>query len=502
MRRVFVLLIDAASPDLIETWTDDGTLPNLKALRGRGAYGRVGSVADWLAEATSYALFSGRNPAATGLHCGSMWQKETMKARTPGKDWLPFQPFWRTFDAGGPRAIVIDPPNVYPPEPFNGIEVIGWATHDTLAPFQTYPPALAATIQERFGSSLIGDEIYGLVSKRRFLDERRRMLEINRKFRDLCMGLMDGQSWDLFFGGLFTAHQAGHRLWSAVNVKGKLSEAQRADLDDTIRQVYVSIDGVVGDLVKAAGEEAVVLVLSLHGMDVNHSRGWIFPEMLRRVQGITPVSPSLLDRLRTLIPVEWRHAVKSLLPFESRRGLTRYWRMRAHAWETTRAFGLFSDTQGWVRLNVKGREALGVVQPGAEYDQLCQEIADGLKTFVDADTGEPIIKDIVRPHQVFEGEHLDDLPDMVVRWAETPASRHRAVASPKFGVIPWPTPGRNPEGRSGNHRGQGMLIAAGPGIEPGTIDGVDILDIAPTILSLLSQPVPAEMEGRPLNLLR
>jgi len=46
MRRVFVLLIDAASPDLIETWTDDGTLPNLKALRGRGAYGRVGSVAD------------------------------------------------------------------------------------------------------------------------------------------------------------------------------------------------------------------------------------------------------------------------------------------------------------------------------------------------------------------------------------------------------------------------------------------------------------------------
>jgi predicted AlkP superfamily phosphohydrolase/phosphomutase len=501
MRRVFVLLIDAASPDLIEKWTDDGTLPNLQRLRAGGLYGRVDSVAEWLAEATPYALFTGQNPAATGLHCWAMWQKETMRARAPGKDWLPYKPFWRSFEDKGPRAIVIDPPNVYPPEPFNGVEVIGWATHDTLASFQTHPPELAGQIRRRVGAALLPDEIYGLVSKREFLNQRRTMFEINTRFRDLSFYLMQREKWDLFLGTVFTAHHAGHRLWSAVNVKDRLSEAETADLDDTVRQVYVSIDETVGQMMKALDEEAVILVLSVHGMDVNHSRSWIFPEMLQRVMGASPSRPGILDRLRGMIPVEIRHAVKSMLPFDTRRQLTRYWRMKGHRWDTTRAFNLFSDTQGWVRLNVKGREALGIVEPGAEYDQLCQEIAEGLLTFADADTGEPIIKDIFRPHQVFEGERLADLPDIVVRWAETPASKHRAVASPHFGVIPWPTPGHNPEGRSGNHRAQGMLIAAGSGVKAGTLRNANILDIAPTILTLLGQPIPAEMEGKPLHLL-
>jgi bisphosphoglycerate-independent phosphoglycerate mutase (AlkP superfamily) len=45
-----------------------------------------------------------------------------------------------------------------------------------------------------------------------------------------------------------------------------------------------------------------------------------------------------------------------------------------------------------------------------------------------------------------------------------------------------------------------MLIAVGPGVKTGTIQEANILDIAPTILSLLGQPVPAEMEGKPLRL--
>jgi predicted AlkP superfamily phosphohydrolase/phosphomutase len=502
MRQVLVLVLDAASPDLIEKWTEDGTLPNLKRLRESGAYGRLDSVAEWLAEATPYAFFSGQGPAATGLHCHAMWQKETMVARAPAKDWLPYDPFWRAFGSRGPRAIVVDPPNVYPPEPFNGLEVIGWATHDTLAPFKTYPPELAARIHNRFGSALMSDEMYGLVSKQQFLEDRRNMLEISGKFRQLCLELMQQERWDLFLATLFTGHHAGHRLWSAVNVKDKLTEAERADLDDSVRQVYVSMDEVVGGLVGAVDDDTLVMALSLHGMAANNSRSWIFPEMLQRVLGGAPSSPGVLERLRTRVPVEWRHALKSRLPFEARRGLTRYWRMRAHKWKSTRAFNLFSDTQGWVRINLKGREALGVVEPGEAYEQLCQQISEGLKTFADADTGEPIVKDIFRPHQVLEGPRLAELPDMVVRWVESPASMHRAVRSPKYGEIPWPTPGHNPEGRSGNHRSQGMLIAAGAGIKSGTIKDAHILDLAPTILTLLDQPVPAEMEGKPIKLVR
>jgi predicted AlkP superfamily phosphohydrolase/phosphomutase len=222
--------------------------------------------------------------------------------------------------------------------------------------------------------------------------------------------------------------------------------------------------------------------------------------MLRRITEGRPSSPGFLKRMRKLVPLYWRHEVKSRLPFEIRRRLTSYWRMSEYNWATTRAFSLLSDTEAWVRINLKGREALGIVEPGDEYEALCTEISEGLKSYVDADTGEPLVRDIVRPQQVFKGRRLAELPDLIIRWSESPAAGHRAVSSPRYGTISWPTPGRNPEGRSGEHRSQGMLIAAGPDVRSGSIEGGHMLDLAPTILTLLGQTVPDEMDGKPLHL--
>jgi predicted AlkP superfamily phosphohydrolase/phosphomutase len=499
MRRILALVLDAASPDLIEKWTDDGTLPNLKRLRDGGAYGRLSSVAEFLAEAAPYAFFSGQNPAATGLHFYAMWDQETMQARPPGKDWLPYQPFWRTFQQGGPRALVLDPSNVYSPEPFNGMEIIGWATHDTLAPFQSFPPGIAPWIRRHFGAALLPDERSGLISRHEFIAERDRMLDLNRRFADLCTSLMAREHWDLFLATNVTVHHGGHRLWSTSNVREELSLTERAALEGALQEVYVAADGALGRITEAASPDTVVMVISVHGMAANTSRCLILSEMIRHITGDTPRSDAVL-RARGVIPTEWRHAIKSRLPYQVKRGLTRYWRTREHDWTQTKAFNLFSDTQGWIRVNLKGREALGIVGPGTEYEELCEQISEGLRTFVDSDTGEAVVMDTFRPSQVFQGKQAIRLPDIVVRWTETPAALHREVTSPQFGSIAWPTPGRNPEGRSGSHRGQGLLIASGPGIGTGRIENGSILDLAPTILSMLDQPVPTEMEGRLLNL--
>jgi predicted AlkP superfamily phosphohydrolase/phosphomutase len=502
MTRVLAILLDAASPDLIEKWTDDGSLPNLKRLRKEGAYGRLDSVAEWLSEATHYVYHTGANPGATALAGYSIWDKETMQNRLPAADWRPFTPFWRTFREGGPRAVVVDPASVYAPEAFNGVEIIGWASHDALAPFQTYPPELAAGIERRFGSWLLPDESYGPMTKREFMSTVNLMQEINEKFKNLCIELMHTQEWDLFLAHNFTAHNAGHRLWSTVNVTDRLSESEKAELDGSLRRVYMDCDATIGAIVAAAGPETRVLVFSLHGMGANHSRTFAFPEMLRRIVDGRPSSPGLLKRLRALVPQDWRHKAKSLLPFEMRRRLTSYWRMSEYKWETTRAFSLLSDTEAWVRINLKGREARGIVEPGEEYEALLRKIAEGLKTFVDADTGAPLVQDVVLARDIFTGGRVEDLPDLIVLWSDTPASQHRAINSPQFGMIAWPTPGHNPEGRSGNHRPQGMLIAAGPGVKSGAIRNADILDLAPTILALLGQPIPAAMDGKPVDLVR
>ena len=97
------------------------------------------------------------------------------------------------------------------------------------------------------------------------------------------------------------------------------------------------------------------------------------------------------------------------------------------------------------------------------------------------------------------GARSPALPDLLVRWSDTPACGHRALRSPGLGLVPWPTPGRHPDGRSGNHRFQGFLLAVGPGL-PEAIDlpEGDIADLAPTIRLLLGLPPDPTMIGRPL----
>ena len=73
------------------------------------------------------------------------------------------------------------------------------------------------------------------------------------------------------------------------------------------------------------------------------------------------------------------------------------------------------------------------------------------------------------------------------------------LVSAQYGEIAWPTPGRHPEGRSGNHRPGGFLIAAGDALGVGVAETEPcVLDLAPTVYNLLGLPVPGHMHGRPL----
>lgn len=177
-----------------------------------------------------------------------------------------------------------------------------------------------------------------------------------------------------------------------------------------------------------------------------------------------------------------------------------FWRVGGIDWSTTAAFNLFADLHGYLRINQAGREVQGIVEPGAAFDNLCRDIAAGLASFVDADTGEPAVSVVARTDQALpSGARRDALPDLVVRWSDTPAAQHRALHSARFGTVPWPTPGRHPKVRSGNHRFQGFLLARGPGFPQGaTLPEADIVDLAPTILARLDLSPPQDGAGRPL----
>jgi predicted AlkP superfamily phosphohydrolase/phosphomutase len=161
-------------------------------------------------------------------------------------------------------------------------------------------------------------------------------------------------------------------------------------------------------------------------------------------------------------------------------------------WSSTLAYSI--GYIGEVHLNVKGREPQGIVQPGAEYERVRDNLIRDLKTLALPD-GSPLIGQIWKKEEIYNGEHLDDAPDILFfpKHLETIAFGDfefgsNKVIEPSYGV-------------SSSHRMNGILIASGQNIRPNyQITGSpNLTDLAPTILNLLHLPVPLDMDGRVLT---
>lgn len=161
-------------------------------------------------------------------------------------------------------------------------------------------------------------------------------------------------------------------------------------------------------------------------------------------------------------------------------------------WEHTAAYSL--GNVGQIYLNVAGREPQGIVT-AAEYEDVRQQIMDQLAELRDPATGERVVETIYRREEIYHGEQLDKAADIVFiptrleyfGFGEYEFGSHQIIESMKRGI-------------SGTHRMNGIFLAYGDAIKAGVqIEGASLLDLAPTILQLMSVPVPEHMDGKILD---
>jgi len=151
-----------------------------------------------------------------------------------------------------------------------------------------------------------------------------------------------------------------------------------------------------------------------------------------------------------------------------------------------------TDRSSYIRINLKGREPSGIVEP-ARYDALLNRLESAFRALVNSQTGKRAVEEVFRVREIFPGTCSDDLPDIVVLWsAEAPIN---SVTLPELGVVEH----QIREIRSGNHRAEGFLLARGPNfIEEPKKSNAHILQIAPTILHLHGVAIPEQYEMAPL----
>jgi hypothetical protein len=129
----------------------------------------------------------------------------------------------------------------------------------------------------------------------------------------------------------------------------------------------------------------------------------------------------------------------------------------AFDWRSTPGFALPTGGEGYIRLNLVGREAEGYLDPGSEpHRRYVDLLRDGFLSLRNAATGEPLVEAITDTAERFPGPRSDNLPDLSVTWR--PGGPATLVHSERLGTFR----GRLKTGRDGNHRAVAFAAVAGP----------------------------------------
>jgi predicted AlkP superfamily phosphohydrolase/phosphomutase len=292
-----------------------------------------------------------------------------------------------------------------------------------------------------------------------------------------------------------------------------LSQIEREDgdgrtpavLEGSLDDCYTSADEALGRVLDAAPPGARVVVFALHGMGPND--GWyeILPRLLEQIHrgsGGAPAKPGLLFRLRQALPWRLVRQVTRRIPTAWNKALVPLWSRRMHDWPGTKYFALPMDYNGYVRLNLKGREQQGCVDPG-DADRVIGELDSALRSFRDIESGKPVIRGTQKVDELVSptAPRRRFLPDLVVLWDPPhPVWESSGLVSDQFREIRWPKGRKLASGRSGNHTPHGWYVAKGPGIRPGPSSRTyDTADLMPTVFRWLGAPQPSHFAGRPIE---
>jgi predicted AlkP superfamily phosphohydrolase/phosphomutase len=502
--KVLVIGLDGVTFDLLGPWIEAGELPNLQKLMQQGAWGRLRTTLPPISSSSWSSFVTGVNPGKHGLvdfvYPGTDSYKVTMINATSRRA----RALWNWLNDAGLKVGLLGIPTTYPPEPVDGFMVGGFLSPGPDSEW-AYPADLKVELRAELGQFLLSpDERYR--SSRhldRFLDDLADSVE-NRT--QAALYLMRNKPWDLFTVVYWDTDMVQHETWRLLDAgHPRHDPAEAAAWRERILAFHRKVDADVGRLLQEAGPEALVVVMSDHGFGPVHSffltNNWLaslgllqfrrtpwtrFKRLLFQL-GYTPLRMFRVAKALGLA------SLRRKVRFQQSAGLLNrlFLSFDDVDWSRTRAFSIGSF--GQIYVNLAGVRPQGIVPPGEEYEALKEWIARQALALRDPGTGQPLIERVYRREEIYQGPFIERTPDLIV---QTRGWEYMAFGHADFGSNRLVEP---IVGLSGHHRPEGILILAGAGAKAGTqLQGISILDLAPTILHALGAAVPQEMDGRVL----
>jgi len=208
--------------------------------------------------------------------------------------------------------------------------------------------------------------------------------------RRMLAGLLAGPEKLLFHYFEFPDRVA-HVFWRLRDREHPAYDARLAEkYGDAVEKSYRTMDDIVGDTAKTLKPEDVLIVLSDHGFatwrrSVNYN-SWLVDNGYLVLKGSAH-----------------RQNLEALFS----RG--QFW--EAVDWSKSKAYAM---GLGDVYVNLAGREAGGIVSPGAEYEALRAELSAKLSALEDPKNGEKAVSRVFKREDVYRRFDPRLIPDLIV----------------------------------------------------------------------------------------
>jgi predicted AlkP superfamily phosphohydrolase/phosphomutase len=435
---VAVIGLDGVGVPLVRDLTARGLMPNLAALAARGTIAPMLSSIPTISSVSWTGFMTGRNPGKHGIYGFTDVKPGTLTMFFPNFGNVQGETLWDVAGRAGKRAIVMNVPNTYPARALNGLLVSGFVAVNLER--AVYPATLLPRLKED-GYKIDVDYLNADQRPDAFFAHLGETLEARRR---VYLRLLREEPWDLFVGVITECDRLHHYFWDQyVDPAGPHH--------DRFLDFYRRLDDVLGALLAALPPATPTFVVADHGHTLIHRE--FYPNAWLRTRGLLRFTSEKPKGLADVDP----------------------------------ASKVFVLDPGRVYVHRAGRFPLGTVGPG-EAEDLLGRVREGLLGLHDDAAGAPAggrpVPRVFARDELYHGPCVDSAPDLVVHFADG--------YDPKGALSKTEVFGRS--ALTGMHTyADALFVADRPDVP---VDGLDIVDLAPTILALLGVEPPAAMDGR------
>lgn len=499
--KVIVIGLDGATLDVIAPLIKKGKLPNIERIMRNGVYGNLKSTIHPITPQAWTSFLTGKNAGKHGILDFTMRRRNSYQIQFINASMRKAESIFSLLSKDQKWMGAVAIPFTFPPEKVNGFMLSGIDSpaEDSRA---FHPESLYSEIKGKFGNYYI--HLASPVGRKKDQEKFWKDIQTEDENRtQISKYLLKKYPCDLFVVVYNNIDRVQHQHLGE-SFYHRLQTNYDIPDDDLLIRTYQNADAQIGILLSDLEDEATVVIMSDHGS--GPIRKVFFLNRWFERNGLLKYQEKKKDRfLNSLQQV--RFLAKRFLPRKAKNfiksNLTVF-RDKVDSvlsfseidWRQTKAYGF--GIYGNIYINLRGREPEGIVEPGNEFEKVCNQIIESLDKLKDPDTGDKIINKIYRREELYQGPYLSDMPDLIIGWKDY--SYYTSVTlgrerGPIFG--PPMKIDCSEYDHIGTHRLNGIFMVMGNAIrQRQKITGADIYDLAPTILYILGQPIPDDMDGK------